>query len=105
LLYARLRYGPDFTRANPEDAAVHSSVPVLLIHGENDVNILPWHSVELARADSHAQLWLVPRAVHTGAWNTAPQEFETRVLGFFAEHGRNQLRFPSGGLRAASGRD
>jgi uncharacterized protein len=94
LLYARLRHGLDFTRASPESAAAHSAVPVLLIHGEQDINILPWHSVELAHADAHAQLWLVPHAEHTGAWSTAPQEFERRVLGFFAEHGPSDKSEP-----------
>jgi hypothetical protein len=31
-------------------------------------------------------LWLVPDAVHTGAWAAAPVEFPRRVLGWFAAH-------------------
>ena len=41
LLYARWRYGMDLRRANPVDAVRSSTVPVLLIHGEEDINILP----------------------------------------------------------------
>jgi len=87
LLYARWRYGVDLGRANPVDALKLSNVPVLLIHGEKDINILPWHSRALAQADPvHAQLWLVPGAAHCGAARVAPDEFWSRVLLFFAQH-------------------
>jgi len=50
------------------NAVRSSAVPVLLIHGTEDINILPWHSRVLAQADpAHAQLWLVPGARHCGA--------------------------------------
>src|SRR6184192_365784 len=63
--YARWRYRIDLRRANPLDTVRSSSIPVLLIHGEDDINILPRHSRILVRADpAHAQLWLVPRAQH-----------------------------------------
>jgi pimeloyl-ACP methyl ester carboxylesterase len=87
LLYARMRYGVDLLKPSPLDAVTHSTVPVLLIHGEEDRAISPWHSERIARAASdHVQLWLVPHAFHTGAWSAAHQEFETRLLGWFAEH-------------------
>lgn len=87
--YARIRYGIDLLKPSPLDALTHSSTPVLLIHGLEDRNIDPRHSVILAHAaPDHVQLWLVPHAWHTGAWSAAHQEFETRVLGWFKEHGR-----------------
>src|SRR5438046_6564980 len=51
LIYARWHYGVDLTRANPLDALKSSTIPVLLIHGEADINILPRHSRILARAN------------------------------------------------------
>jgi pimeloyl-ACP methyl ester carboxylesterase len=91
LLYARWRYGVDLRRANPVDAVKSSTVPVLLIHGEEDINILPWHSRALAQADPiYAQLWIVPGAGHCGAAGVAPDEFWSRVLDFFARHNRAQ---------------
>jgi dipeptidyl aminopeptidase/acylaminoacyl peptidase len=85
--YARWRYRIDLRRANPLDAVRSSSIPVLLIHGEDDINILPRHSRILVRANpAHAQLWLVARAQHGGAVVVAPQEFWSRVLGFLASH-------------------
>jgi len=82
--YARLRYGLDFRNASPEAALAHTSTPVLLIHGLSDVKTPPVHSRILAAANPQvATLWLVPGAGHTGAYGTAPGEFERRVLDFY----------------------
>ena len=42
--YAKLRYGLDFDTDSPAEAVAHSATPVLLIHGTDDINILPRHS-------------------------------------------------------------
>ncbi len=42
-LYARARYHINLLDANPEDSLKNSNTPVLLIHGQADENILPWH--------------------------------------------------------------
>jgi pimeloyl-ACP methyl ester carboxylesterase len=87
LRYVRWRYGVDLSQANPLDALKSSTIPVLLIHGKKDVNILPRHSLILARANpDHTQLWLVPEAKHGGAAAVAPQEFWFRVLRFLTDH-------------------
>jgi uncharacterized protein len=49
--YTRWRYHLNLLNANPLDAVRSSSIPVLLIHGEDDINILPRHSVILAKAN------------------------------------------------------
>jgi fermentation-respiration switch protein FrsA (DUF1100 family) len=88
-LYARLRYGVDLLQPSPLEAVQHSAVPVLLIHGDQDHNISPRHSMILAKAaPDHVQLWLVPGAGHTMAWAVAHREFETRVLDWFQLHAR-----------------
>jgi uncharacterized protein len=87
MLYTRWRYGLDFRQANPADALAHSDVPVLLIAGTRDRDILPHHSEELARSDPHAQLWMVQGAAHGGASQANPQLFTERVTGFFSDHG------------------
>jgi pimeloyl-ACP methyl ester carboxylesterase len=87
--YARLRYGIDLLQPSPLAAVRHSSVPVLLIQGALDRSINPRHAFILAKAaPDHVQLWLVPNAWHTGAWSAAHDEFEARVLGWFASHRR-----------------
>ncbi len=83
--YARLRYGIDLLQPSPLEAIRHSRVPILLIHGAEDRSINPRHAAMLAAAGTgHVQLWLVPRAWHTGAWSVAHDEFEARVLGWFS---------------------
>jgi fermentation-respiration switch protein FrsA (DUF1100 family) len=85
-VYAHLRYGLALDAIRPRDYLVYSTTPVLLIHGKLDTEILPYHSEVLHRADTLSQLWLVPDAPHSGAWNVAPLEFESRVTDFFASH-------------------
>jgi pimeloyl-ACP methyl ester carboxylesterase len=86
LHYAKWHYGVDLFHANPVDALRNSTTPVLLIHGDADINILPDHSHVLAAANSKAEFWLVPGAEHCGAAGKVPQEFWPRVLGFFQQH-------------------
>jgi dipeptidyl aminopeptidase/acylaminoacyl peptidase len=89
LTYARLRYGLDFDRDNPADAASQSTTPILLIHGTKDINILPHHSELIAaRAPSHVSLWEVGGATHCGASAVQPQMFWTKVLGWFEDQAR-----------------
>jgi hypothetical protein len=88
-LYARLRYGLDFRQASPEAAIARSDTPVFLIHGLADAKTPYRHSEILAAANPRTTtLWLVPGAGHTGAYGTAPQEFEKRVLDFFSSEPR-----------------
>ncbi len=83
-LYARLRYGLDFYRASPKAALAQSTTPVLLIQDLNDRLTPPVHSQILAASNRRdTTLWLVPGAGHTGAFGTAPREFEKRVFGFY----------------------
>ena len=85
--YTRAFYGLNLAKVNPADAVHHSKTPVLLIHGEEDVNILPWHSKYIAeKSPEHVQLWMVPHVNHTATWQLAPRQFETRVLGWFQNH-------------------
>ena len=92
VVYSRLRYRVDLLKPSPLDAVVHSSVPVLLIHGTDDQVINFHHSEVLAHAaPTHVQLWLVPHAWHTGAWSAAHDEFEARVLAWFSGHQNNGL--------------
>ncbi|MGB8011075.1 MAG: alpha/beta fold hydrolase [Terriglobales bacterium] len=86
-LYVRLRYGLNMEAASPEQAVIGNRTPVLLIHGLSDTNIPPYHS-DLIRAKNPAEVtvWKVPGALHTGAHQAAPQEFEQKVLHWFAGH-------------------
>ncbi len=86
-LYVRLRYGLNMEDASPEKAVASSKIPVLLIHGLLDHNIPPYHSDLIqAKNPSAVVVWKVPDAVHTRAHKVAPEEFERRVLEWFAKH-------------------
>ncbi len=82
-LYARWVHQVDLNEAQPVRSVVHSRVPILLIHGEDDGFIQPKHSFEIARANPAIQLWFVPMARHTLSFEVAPVEFQTRVVEWF----------------------
>jgi len=85
--YAKLRYHLDFDGDSPADAVSHSSTPVLLIHGTDDINILPHHSELIAaQSPTHVKLWEVPGAAHCGASSTHPEMFWDKVLAWFDSH-------------------
>ncbi len=60
-VYARARYGVNLWAASPVNAVRATRVPVLLVHGTKDINIVPRHSRELHAANLPAtELWEVP---------------------------------------------
>jgi uncharacterized protein len=86
-LYVREKFGLNMELVSPADAVAHSNVPVFLIHGLSDVNIPSYHSLEIqSRNPLRVALWRVAGAVHCGTHSVVPQEFERRVLEWFAEH-------------------
>jgi pimeloyl-ACP methyl ester carboxylesterase len=83
LLYGRWKYGVDLDAASPERALAGISVPLLLIHGSVDDNVPLRHCLTLRDGGPDRVLWEVPGAHHTAALETAPAEYEARVLAFF----------------------
>lgn len=84
LLWADWKYGLQLNDASPVRAVRHSTTPVLLIHGLADTNIPPEHSRRIRAANPKMiTLWLVPNAIHTGAYSASPDQFESRVLNWF----------------------
>lgn len=89
--YERLRYGIDFGRANPATAVAGTRVPVLLIYGLADTNLPPRHSEMIKSGNPAVMLWEPQGAGHCGASTAAPEEYERRVIGWFAEHDLPQI--------------
>ncbi|MGH9515199.1 MAG: alpha/beta hydrolase [Terriglobales bacterium] len=86
-LYVRMKYGLNLNLASPKEAVKASTVPVLLIHGTSDRNIPSYNSKDIkAASPMHVALWLVPHAVHCGAYQVNPQEFGRRIVNWFSEH-------------------
>jgi pimeloyl-ACP methyl ester carboxylesterase len=83
-LYARPRFGVDLSKVSPVTDIARTKTPILLIHGLADTRTPPWNSEELAKANPRAALWLVPGAGHVGASRARPEEFNRRVLDWFA---------------------
>jgi pimeloyl-ACP methyl ester carboxylesterase len=85
-LRARWKYNLNMNQISPENSAAATNVPILLIHGEVDSNIPIRHSRRIHALAPKTQLWEVPAADHCAAFSTAPQEFEKRILSWFAPH-------------------
>jgi alpha-beta hydrolase superfamily lysophospholipase len=70
---------------SPEASVAARRFPVLLISGLSDHNIPKRHAEAIFLAASGPkELWLVPKARHQKAMQTAPEEFQSRVLRFFS---------------------
>lgn len=87
LAYVQLRYDVDLAEARPDDAVARIRAPLLLIHGDADLNTPLYHARVLARAQPAATLWVVRGARHTGAWRAEPVEFPRRIVAFFRQRG------------------
>ncbi len=86
VLYARYIDGLDLAAVSPVRDIAHESTPILLIHGLADQRTPPWNSQELARANRRNIVWFVTNGDHANASSVAPDEFRTRVLGWFHQH-------------------
>lgn len=87
LAYTDWRYKVDLSLADPAAAVAKSHTPVLLIHGAEDTETWPEHSEQLHEIDpARLPLWQVPHARHARSYGTAPEEYERRVLAWFAAH-------------------
>ena len=74
-----------FEDVSPEKSVARRKFPILLIYGLSDQKIPLRHSEAIFKAAiGPRQLWLVPGATHTKALQTAPAEFQRRVLDLFA---------------------
>jgi dipeptidyl aminopeptidase/acylaminoacyl peptidase len=88
MVYARCRYGVDLEQSSPQNAVAASNVPVLLIHGKKDVNLLPVNSEKIVALNPAVALWEPAEAAHCGAYGAQPEEYKRRLLGWFASHDR-----------------
>jgi fermentation-respiration switch protein FrsA (DUF1100 family) len=85
LFFYRFYTGVDAHLISPIDAIGDISPrPVLLIFGEREVANGHAHQ-QFAAAGEPKSLWIVPGVGHGGYIQTWPDEYESRVIGFFDE--------------------
>jgi uncharacterized protein len=81
-------FSPD--EVSPEKSVAARPFAVLLICGTRDHVIPCRHAESIYRAAKRTkELWIVDGAAHASALGHAPQEYEGRVLGFFASANAN----------------
>jgi alpha-beta hydrolase superfamily lysophospholipase len=70
---------------SPEKSVAQRAFPILLISDGDDV-VLPLRHQQsiIAAAAGPKELWIVPGATHASAMGVAREEYERRVLAFFA---------------------
>ncbi len=73
------------SEVSPEKAVAVRAFPVLLICDGADTTLPCRHTRRIyAAATGRKELWEVPNAFHTAALGYQPEEFQRRVLAFFA---------------------
>lgn len=87
LFAANKMYDIDFAAIKPEEAVSKLSVPVFIIHGEQDDMVPVAHAYRLREASQHpdSELWILPEAAHSNAYLVRPAEYMERVIAFFDE--------------------
>ncbi len=74
-----------FDDVSPETSVAARRFRILLISGLSDHNVPKRHSQAIfVAATGPKELWLVPKARHQKAMQTAPEEFQSRILRFFS---------------------
>jgi len=84
LFVANRMYDIDFEAIRPEEAVKEISVPVFIIHGEQDDMVPVQHAHRLRAASRHPDsiLWILPEAAHSNSFLVRPAEYTERVIAF-----------------------
>ena len=83
------RLGISSDEVVPEDyVASISPRAVFIIHGQDDVTIVPEDGIALhaAAGEPKESMWLIDGAAHSEGVDVAPDEYARRVLDFFERH-------------------
>ncbi len=83
---SRLFFGVDPVKVSPADALKDRTIPVLLIHGEQDTQIPIENAYVLKQANPHIEVWIIPGVDHGEAYARFPQEYENHITQFLEKH-------------------
>ena len=85
---SNILYGIDIASVSPAGALAGADTRALVIHGELDEKVPPFHAAILARAGSvpGSNVWIAAGSGHAEAYRTHPEEYVARVTAFFDEN-------------------
>ncbi len=88
VLAARVLQGVDIDSMSPERAMTEIHAPVFVIHGQADDLVPVSHAVRnfAASRNPASELWAIPGATHNTSYQTAGDEYLSRVAAFFERH-------------------
>lgn len=87
LIIGSLRTGYQLYHANPAALVARITVPVLLIHGDQDSFVSPREIEALAACmPGPAEVWRVADAGHREAFKRHPDEYNRRIVAWFEKH-------------------
>ena len=83
----KLRYHYSLKEMRPIDSLDGNTVPILFIHGADDVFILPVNSEDMAkRTGGYSEVHLIPQAGHAESILMDPAQYRAYVETFLREH-------------------
>ena len=88
VLAARVIQGVDIDSVSPERAMTEIRAPVFVIHGQADDLVPVSHARRnfAASRNPASELWIIPGATHNTSYQTARDEYLSRVVAFFERH-------------------
>ncbi|WP_035779725.1 alpha/beta hydrolase [Butyrivibrio sp. MC2013] len=80
----KIRYHYSIKKMRPIDSLDDNTIPVLFIHGADDIFILPKNSEDMKeRTKGYSELHIIQGAGHAESILTAPEEYKEYVTVFF----------------------
>lgn len=78
--------GYEFDECSAEEEVKHTTIPIFLIHGDEDHFVPMRMSQEIYDSCvSEKEIWIVPHAHHADSYHVAREEYEGRVMSFMEQ--------------------
>jgi len=85
--FLKMKYGFSYRDVEPIESVKQSTVPLLLIQGDHDTFIPPYHTKEIYEArKENTTLKYFPNVDHTDSYHHYPKEYEKTMMDFLSEH-------------------
>ena len=88
-LFARMMYGISFKAARPIEAVKGNKIPLLVVHGAEDVFIYPWHGEAIFEAsEGPKEIRMVEKAGHAFSAVVDPDGYYEMLKAFTEKYGK-----------------